>query len=241
MPQSPALTKRPLYLQVHDILADRIATGVWGPGANIPNELILAQELGVSLGTVRKALQQLEADQLIARKQGRGTFVIDHTAAEKICRFINLRGNDGERVQGVGELLSQTVRPVAAGEEAERLQVDASEPVVWTKRLRRLNGRPFQVEERCLVVSRFPGLQASAVGDYKVIVLAQKFGVHLSRACEHARLAVATPELAALLSVDVGTSLLALDRVIFSGDGLPVERRIAFCHLQDEFYLARMC
>jgi GntR family transcriptional regulator len=240
MPQPPALTKRPLYLQVHDILADRIATGVWGPGSNLPNELNLAQELGVSLGTVRKALEQMEADQLIARKQGRGTFVIDHTDAEKICRFISLCSKSGERVDGVGEMLSQAVRCVS-GEEAERLQLDASEEVVWTKRLRRLDGRPFLVEERCLVVGRFPGLEAGAVGDYKVIELAQKFGVHLSKASEHVRLAEATPELAALLSVDAGAPLLALDRVIFSGDDLPVERRIAFCHLQDEFYLARMC
>jgi hypothetical protein len=44
-----------------------------------------------------------------------------------------------------------------------------------------------------------------------------------------------------LLSVDVGANLLKLDRVIYSGDGLPVERRIALCHLRGEFYLAEIC
>ncbi len=239
MQQSDGLARRPLYLQVQDVLAKRIATGTWKPGSSLPNETDIARELGVSIGTVRKAFEQLEADQLVARKQGRGTFVVDQTTDEHILRFINLRDRSGERIAGVGEMLAQTVRPATAEEQA-RLRVGPAETVVATKRLRRHQDRPFLVEERCLAVSRFRGLEASAVGDYRVIVLAQERGLNLVKAVERASLSEATPEQAELLAVDAGAVLLKLDRVIFAGDDLPVERRVAFCNLKDEVYFAEM-
>jgi GntR family transcriptional regulator len=239
MQNLPGLQRSTLYARISEALAKRIATGVWKPGAILPSEQELAQEFGVSHGTMRKALNRLEEDRLLVRKQGRGTFVIDHTSAENILRFINLRNSNGERIAGVGEMLAQTVRPVTA-EEEERLQVGASELVACTKRLRKHQGRPLLVEERCLALSRFPGLGASAPGDYQIIVLAQKCGLHLGKAIERVNPSKATPELAKLLSIDVGAMLLKLDRVIYSGDGLPVERRIASCHLKDEFYFAEI-
>ena len=62
----------PLYVQVRNLLAQRIASGVWAPGSMLPNEMELARELGVSPGTVRKALDSLESDRLVLRRQGRG-------------------------------------------------------------------------------------------------------------------------------------------------------------------------
>jgi GntR family transcriptional regulator len=237
--RSDGLVRRPLYLQVQDVLAKRIATGTWKPGASLPNETDIARELGVSVGTVRKAFEKLEADQLVARRQGRGTFVVDQTTDENILRFINLRDRSGERVPTVAETLAQTVRPATA-EEQDRLELGPSETVVATTRLRRHHGRPFLVEERCLAVSRFVGLEADAVGDYRVIVLAQERGLNLVKAVEQASIAETTPEQAELLAVEAGAILLKLDRVIFAGDNLPVERRIAFCNLKDEVYFAEM-
>ena len=239
MEQFGGLARRPLYLQVQDVLAKRIATGTWKPGASLPNETDIARELGVSVGTVRKAFEQLEADQLVERKQGRGTFVVDQTTDENILRFVNLRDRSGERVPSVGEVLAQTVRSATA-EEQERLELEPSETIVATTRLRRHQGRPFLVEERCLAVSRFDGLEASGVGDYRVLVLAQEHGLNLVKAVEHATIAEATPEQVELLAVEAGAILLKLDRVIFAADDLPVERRIAFCNLKDEVYFAEM-
>jgi GntR family transcriptional regulator len=239
MPNSGGLAKRPLYLQVHGWLVEQIASGVWKPGMVLPNEQDLAKRLGVSGGTMRKALDQMEADHLVARKQGRGTFVVDPTSDENILRFVNLRDRHGARLASVGEMLAQTTRPATA-EDSERLQLGASEAVVATKRLRRHQGRPLLVEERCLAVGRFRGLAASAVGDYRIIELAQKHGLNLVRATESTSSSAATPEHAKLLSVDVGALLLKLDRVIFAGDDLPVERRIAFCNLEDESYVTEM-
>ena len=65
----------PLYVQVRNLLAQRLASGVWPPGSMLPNEMELARELGVSSGTVRKALDSLESDRLVLRRQGRGTII----------------------------------------------------------------------------------------------------------------------------------------------------------------------
>ena len=91
---------RPLYLQLRDALAERIAHGEWRPGTAIPNESDLAREFGVSSGTMRKALDLMEGEHLLTRRQGRGTFVNDQSSDEMAMRFNNVRSKDGQRVCG---------------------------------------------------------------------------------------------------------------------------------------------
>ncbi len=66
---------RPLYLQVRDAMLEKVRSREWPLGSQLPNEQQLAQEMGVSHGTVRKALAVLEHEHLVRREQGRGTFV----------------------------------------------------------------------------------------------------------------------------------------------------------------------
>src|SRR5438132_5177702 len=92
---------KPLYRQLRDALAERIANGEWKPTAAIPNESDLAREFGVSAGTMRKALDLMETERLLTRRQGRGTFVNDQSSDELVARFSNIRGPDGKRVCGL--------------------------------------------------------------------------------------------------------------------------------------------
>jgi DNA-binding GntR family transcriptional regulator len=70
---------KPMYLRVRDDLAQRISIGELRIGQQLPNEVTLAREYQVSGGTMRKALDTLESEQLVSRTQGRGTFVLDPT------------------------------------------------------------------------------------------------------------------------------------------------------------------
>jgi len=99
---------RPLYLQLRDALAERIAHGEWKPGTAIPNESDLAREFGVSSGTMRKALDMMEAEHLLTRRQGRGTFVNDQSSDEMAMRFNNVRNREGQRVSGRVRTLETT-------------------------------------------------------------------------------------------------------------------------------------
>src|SRR5262245_2214017 len=107
---------RPLYLQVRDALLERIKDGRWKPGANLPSEIDLYRQLGVSLGTLRKALSVLESEQIIVREPGRGTFVRDHQAGHGLGRFHPIRGTDGLPVRG--QVRSRQIR-LAAPTQAE--------------------------------------------------------------------------------------------------------------------------
>lgn len=232
MPGRGKFLTEPLYLQVRNLLAERIAAGFWAPGAMLPNEQELARELGVSAGTVRKALDRLEKDRLLLRRQGRGTFIADQASQELRVRFSNIRNTAGQRIVGELQLLSQT-KGSASAIEQERLQLDPGEAVLRTTRLRRDRGRLFMYEEACLAASRLPGLEGADVGNYSISALAQRCGVHLANANERVTLAKASPEVAGQLGIAPQTPLLKLDRVVSAMSGLPVEWRVALCHLPE--------
>ena len=73
----------PLYQQIKDLILQSLQTGEWKPGEAIPSEMDLAARYRVSQGTVRKAIDELSADNLLIRRQGKGTFVATH--AEQQC------------------------------------------------------------------------------------------------------------------------------------------------------------
>jgi len=96
MDESPRY--RPLYQQVYDFLVKQIAAGEWAPGQSLPSEQALAGRLNVSQGTVRKALDALATDSLIDRRQGKGTYVAEHTQERALFRFFRMARPGGPRV-----------------------------------------------------------------------------------------------------------------------------------------------
>jgi GntR family transcriptional regulator len=193
----------------------------------------------VSAGTVRKALDRLEEDRLVVRRQGRGTFVIDQ-ARELADRFSNIRDADGRLIATTARILEQSAAPADEAQQ-QRLQLSGDEPVLRTRRLRYRDQQPFALEEACLAIGRFPGLDANGVQNYRITTLAPEHGVHLARAEEVVSAAQATKEEAEKLEVDVRAPLLKLDRVLFSMDGQPLEWRVALCRLgESEHYFCEM-
>ncbi len=239
--KSCALAREPLYLQVCELLTRRIADGAWKPNATLPSETELAREMGVSAGTVRKALEKLEADRVVIRRQGRGTFVVDQAAPEAATRFDRLRRSNGELVAWAAKLLRQSNGEPTPSEQ-KMLQIGPREPVLRKQRVLSVSGRPFAVENACLAMGRLPGLNADdgEVGDWSVTALAQQHGVHLARAYEEVRLVQASQETAALLSIEAGARLMLLDRVIVSFEQAPIEWRSASCHMREEHYLVEV-
>ena len=230
---------RPLYLQVKDMLVQRIAAGAWKPGAAIPNEIELSRELGISVGTVRKALDEMESERLISRRQGRGTFVIDQTSTEQSLRFSNIRDADGLRIAGDTETCD--LAPAAATEaEARQLQLRPGEPVFRLRRLRSHNKAPLLVENSTIAQSRFPGLAKEHDVSASIVVLAHRHGLLLARAEEKLGVAAATGDIAKALKVAEGTPLLTLDCTVYAIDGRPIEWRVAHCNLRHNHYYAEI-
>ena len=230
---------RPLYLQVKDMLVQRILAGNWKPGAAIPNEIELSRELGISVGTVRKALDEMEGEHLISRRQGRGTFVIDQTSDECATRFSNIRDPDGIRIDGSFQNC-EIVAATASNIEASKLQVRSGEPVFRLHCVRAYRDKPFLIEDSTIAQARFPGLDKGGEISTPIVVLAHRFGVLLARAEEQISVAAADRPASAALNIAEGTPLLQLDRVLYAIDGLPIEWRVARCDLRDMHYMTEI-
>lgn len=239
MLKTAPFSTRPLYLQVRDLLVARIVAAEWKPGATLPNEVDLARELSVSPGTVRRALEEMEGERLIYRRQGRGTFVADHTSEELAIRYTNIRTSKGVRL--AGEIAHVQL---SAGEahdvEQKRLRLRPGAQVMRIRRVRQSAGIPFMVEDVTLPDSLFPGLSDLREVPHRITLLAQQFGLLLGRAEEQVRASSANSEIAEELRIAKDTPILVLDRVVYTLDGRPVEWRLAKCHFGDEVYWAEM-
>ncbi|HET7156811.1 MAG TPA: GntR family transcriptional regulator, partial [Hyphomicrobiaceae bacterium] len=186
---------RPLYLQVRDALGERIAGGEWKPSTAIPNEGDLARQFGVSPGTMRKALDLLEAERLLTRRQGRGTFVNDQASEELAVRYSNIRGKDGAHVVGEVELLDVTEAAISEA-ECMRLRLRMHERVCRIRRVRLRDGKPYMLEDVAMPAALFPGLPENKAPSHRIVVLAQQFGLLLGRGEERITIGSASPEVA---------------------------------------------
>jgi GntR family transcriptional regulator len=230
---------RPLYLQLRDALAERIATGAWKPGAAISNEGDLAREFGVSPGTMRKALDLMEHDRLVTRRQGRGTFVNDQSSDELSLRYINIRGRDGQRL--IGDVKSPEITKSAANKmECARLDLLTGDGVYRIRRVRLSDDEPFMLEEASVPATLFPGLEEMSASTHRIVCLAQKHGILLGRAEERISIGSASPDVAEALNVATGSPIAVLDRVVRAIDGRAIEWRIGWCQLVKNYYLAHM-
>jgi GntR family transcriptional regulator len=237
MVDSPKLSMRPLYLQVRDLLLERVTSGIWKPGSLLPSELNLAEELGVSLGTVRKAMDTLESERVITRRQGKGTIVNDSTMQAVAQRYDNIRDKTEQRIaqfEGAAEVSSGP----ATDEERRRLRLPAGAHVVRIRRVHLNNDRPYMHEEEVLPERLFAELTKLTEPPGRLAELAQRFGLVLGPATERVSVAIASKAVADKLAVAAGTPLLKLDRQVLAIDGSPVHWRVAYCHLEDETYLA---
>lgn len=228
---------RPLYLQVRDLLVQRIVTGEWTPRSALPNENQLAQELCVSLGTIRKALDEMAAERIIVRKQGRGTFVSDHSSEEMAIRFSNICNKDDVRLEGT-IVPVKTSRGSASEQEARALSLGRNSEVWRIVRHHLVNESLFMIENAVLPVARFKYFDAKQ-SDYRICILAQKNHVLLRGAIERLTIARAD-ESAKHFKCAIDQPLLVMDRIIYAIDGRPVEWRVARCHLNDMHYVSRI-
>lgn len=231
------LAARPLYLQVRDVLVQRIVVGHWKPGATLPNETQLAQQLGISIGTVRKALDLMEVERIVTRRQGRGTFVNDYASAETTFPFSMFHNSEGQRISGVKHGRSISREPAGA-EEAARLGLRRGDEVIRIDRVRSHQDQTFMTEV-CLLPAKLFARFPEEFGSYRLSALAQLNSILVGRADERVDIAAATSQHAADLNVAEGTPLLRLDRVIFSDHEDALEWRVAYCFMRNERYLVR--
>ena len=235
--RTPGVAK-PLYAQVEEIIRQRLIDNYWNPGEALPSEIQLAAELGVSQGTVRKALNDMVAENLLVRHQGRGTFVSEHTERRALFLFFNLVGEDGTRTMPVSRMISCEHRKATA-EERRRLELAAGAEVITVLRLRSLHGEPTIVDRVTVSRALFPGLGDHVKLPENLYRFYQgEYGITITKAQERVRAVSATAQEAKLLNLDPGAPLLEIDRISLSLDARPVEWRVSRCDTGRHTYVA---
>lgn len=227
---------RPLYQQVKDLLVERLIGGYWRPGDLLPSEIQLAAELGVSQGTVRKALDEMTADNLLVRRQGRGTFVAEHDQEHALFHFFKMTDRKGRPVVPESRVLRRSLG-TARKEEALRLEIDRDAPVTRISRVRTIGGKAAIFERLVLPCHLFPDLhEHRELPNTLYTLFARDYGITVGKAVERLRAVPATPEVARQLGLEPNAPLLEIDRVASALDGRPVEWRISLCHTNETAY-----
>jgi GntR family transcriptional regulator len=192
-------------------------------GSAMPTERELCERFGVSRGTVRQALDRLEAEQRIRRLQGKGTFV----ARPKMDHLLELTSHT-EHVRARGmEPTSRLVgvtRGPAEADVAGMLALAPGDEILQIERVRLADGEPVAVEVLYLEASRFDGV-AALLGESQSLyeLLRARYGVELTWAEETIEAVVAPEREASLLGIASGGPMLLLGRLSFDPIGRPVE------------------
>lgn len=232
-------TFRPLYEQIKILLTQSLIAGEWRPGEVIPSETELAGRFKVSQGTVRKAIDELAAENILVRRQGKGTFVATHTEEHTQYRFLRIIELNGKKEFPTSEVL-YCERGKADSTAADRLELKRGAPVVLVRRLLRFSGAPVILDDICLSATLFKGLSEPLITEFEGTLYSlyeSRYGTRIIRAEERIRAVPADEPVAGLLGIASKTPLLDIDRVAYTYGDQPVEWRVSRCNTQHHCYL----
>jgi GntR family transcriptional regulator len=220
----------PLYQQIKGLILQSLQGGEWRPGEAIPSEMELAARFRVSQGTVRKAIDELAADNLLVRRQGKGTFVATHAEHHVQYRFLKLVPDKGDS-QSEGPAHREIVeckRLRASADIARALGLRTGDSVLQVRRVLSFANRPTILEDLWLPGTPFKGLTAERLAQYHGPMYAlfeTEFDVRMVRAQERIRAVLPDEAQMKLLGVAAGTPLLSVERIAYTYNDIPMELR----------------
>jgi GntR family transcriptional regulator len=223
-----------IYLQVQHFVQELVGGGAYAPGDKIPSERMLAERLGASRMTVRKAIDRLVAVGLLDRAGTGGTRVatprverpIDQPQPTSISKIVE--GSGGTP----GSRLLHFALVSAEPKVARRLQVPPRSELVLIRRLRTVDDRPFCVETSHLPAARVPGLVADdlARGQSLYVLLRERYAITVAGQRGTIRVGSASAEEALLLGLDADAPVLLFRSVVLDQAGRPIEDMISVNH-----------
>ena len=231
-----------LYRDVKRKLIADIASGAVPPGGALANETDLARRFGVSIGTVRRAVDELVADHILVRQQGRGTFVGKLDRERFMFQFFKIVPHEGPREFPEVKLLSLS-RSRATQAEARLLGLAGGASVFRIDNLLSLKGRPLMHDSIVLNASIFAGLTQAQFEQregtiYELYQTA--FGVTVVGAEERVQAVAAPGNSAALLGLEDSSPALRIERIAYTFDQKPAELRVSIVDTREADYVSRL-
>ena len=215
----------PYYIQLMDILKEKVQLGKWAPGDQIPGEQDLCELYRVSRTVVRQALRELELEGVINRRKGKGTFIsqpkINEGLVQKLTGFYQDMMERG--LKPVTKVLYQNVNP-ATEKVARFLNIEPGEKVIEILRLRFINEEPIQLVTTYIPFEICPALADSDLTNRSLYeYLEKEGGIVIAKGRRYIEAVLANETEAAHLGIEHGAPLLMLDSISFSENGQPIE------------------
>lgn len=233
MPATPAFS--PLYQQIKSLILQSLQAGEWKPGELIPSEIELASRFRVSQGTVRKAVDELAGENLLVRRQGKGTFVATHSEQHVRYRFLKLVPDAGDidKEGPAQRRFLECKRTRATADIARALALRTGDAVMQVRRVLSFVSDggllvPTILEDLWLPGAQFKGLTAERMAEFRgptYALFETEFGVRMVRAEEKIRAVLPDAEQCTLLHVAGGTPLLSVERIAYTYNDAPMELR----------------
>ena len=233
---------QPLYEKVKKKITESLVQGEWRPGEAIPSETELANVYEVSQGTVRKAIDELSADSILIRRQGKGTYVATHNEENIQLRFLRLTSNFGLKEKLDNQLVSFS-KEKATNKLAKILNINPASTIISLKRVLTFNEKPLILDVIKIPAQSFRGLTAEMIVKKKGSMYRMyetDFGVRMLRADEKIRAINANFESASLLNVKENTPLLSVERISYTYENKPIEWRLGLCITDNHYYRSEL-
>jgi len=202
----------PVYREIARSIMQRLELGAWKPGEAIPSETRLKEEFGVAIGTIRKAVDELVAQGILLRQQGRGTFVATHNRDRQLFRFFHIERQDGYKeypdVQLTGFERIQLSREVA-----DKLTLHEGDRAVRLRNTLSLEGKAVMIEDITLPESLFPRMTEKKLRErpntlYKLYQ--DDYRISVVRTAQRLSAGVAPRDVARTLDLPAGLPVLVI-------------------------------
>jgi GntR family transcriptional regulator len=238
----PDIAGAPLYRQAKRALLAAIESGRYPAASALPNESTLAAALGVSIGTLRHAVDELVAERIVVRRQGRGTFVATHTTERFVFQFFHVERSDGARDAPAVELLSFE-RGKLDDEAASALACRVGDAAILVENRLSLQGRPVVYDRLTLPATLFRGLTEKRLRERPSTIYhlyQTEFAITVVRATERVRAIAADRTAARVLGVTPGSAVLQVRRTALTFHDKPVEHRVSTITTAQHDYVATL-
>jgi len=230
----------PLYKAVKHKLTEELRTGRWRHGQAIPSEPVLANRYAVSVGTLRRAVGELVAENILVREQGRGTFVASHTRDYMLNVFFRIEDREGRRALPDSELLSFRLGR-ANRATAAALQIAIGDPVFQIRARLRLQGKAVILDDIRLPARLFPDLNERLFVDRDTTIYGMfqaRYGITVARTTEVLTAQLAYKPTCRLLDLHTPAAVLKVVRTAYAYKDLPVDWRMRYVNTRSHHYLS---
>ncbi|HVB46905.1 MAG TPA: GntR family transcriptional regulator [Burkholderiales bacterium] len=221
-------------------LTEELRLGRWRHGQIIPSEPLLAKRYAVSVGTLRRAVSELVAENILVREQGRGTFVVSHTRDYMLNVFFRFEDRRGRRALPDSELISFR-RSHANRASAAALQIAVGEPLFQIRACLRLQGRPVILDDIRLPARLFPDLNEHIFSQRDTTLYGMfqaRYGITVARTTEALSAELADPQTCRVLDLQPPAGVLKVIRTAYAYKDLPVDWRVRYVNTKRHHYLS---